>query len=81
MSAVAYWILQNIIVASQGEDSLLKKAIARDFKGKASPILYTIGIALSFYSEWFSVGVYAFVAIMWLVPDKRIERTIAHTED
>lgn len=81
MSAIAYWILQNVIVASQGENSLLKKAIVKDYKGKASPILYTIGIVFSFYSEWFSLGVYAFVEIMWLVPDKRIERTIAHSED
>lgn len=81
MSGVAYVILQNLIIASQGEDSLLKKAIAKDYKGKASPILYTTGIICSFFSEWLALIVYASVAIMWLVPDKRIERTIAHKDD
>ncbi|WP_309642285.1 TMEM175 family protein [Flavobacterium sp.] len=76
MAGTAYYILQNIIVKSQGENSLLKKAIGKDFKGNASPILYIIGIAFSFYNEWIAGGVYIFVALMWLVPDKRIERVI-----
>jgi uncharacterized membrane protein len=81
MAGIAYWILQNLIVASQGHDSLLKKAIGNDLKGKSSPILYTIGIVCSFFSGWLALAVYGSVAIMWLVPDKRIERTIAHKDD
>lgn len=80
MSGFAYWLLQNLIISSQGEHSILKKAIGRDWKGKSSPILYIIGIALSFYNEWLSGAIYIFVALMWLIPDKRIERTIAHME-
>jgi uncharacterized membrane protein len=80
MAGIAYWTLQNIIIASQGERSILKKAVGRDWKGKSSPILYIIGITLSFYNEWLSGAVYIFVALMWLIPDKRIERTIAHME-
>ncbi len=81
MAGIAYWILQSLIIASQGENSLLRKAIGKDFKGLSSPILYIIGIALSFYNAWFSGAVYILVALMWLIPDKRIERTIAHRED
>lgn len=81
MSGVAYVILQNLIVASQGENSLLKKAIGKDYKGKASAILYLLGIGVSFFNEWLSLAVYAFVAIMWLVPDKRIEHTLSRKED
>lgn len=80
MAGTAYYILQNIIIKSQGENSLLKKAIGKDFKGNASPICYIIGIAFSFYNEWIAGGVYILVALMWLIPDKRIERTIGNTE-
>ena len=80
MAGVAYYILQNIIVASQGKNSLLKKAIGKDFKGNASPIFYVIGIILSFFNEWLAGGVYILVAMMWLVPDKRIERMIGDIE-
>ncbi|OYU81791.1 MAG: hypothetical protein CFE23_02610 [Flavobacterium sp. BFFFF1] len=76
MAGVAYWILQSIIIKSQGQNSLLKKAIGRDLKGLSSPPLYVLGIGLSFYSEWLSGAVYIFVALMWLVPDKRIEKVI-----
>lgn len=80
MAGIAYWTLQNIIIADQGEKSILKKAVGRDWKGKSSPLLYITGIALSFYSEWLSGTIYIFVALMWLIPDKRIERTIDHVE-
>jgi len=80
MAGVAYWILQNLIIASQGKDSVLKKAVGKDWKGKSSPILYMIGIAFSFFNEWLSGAVYVFVALMWLIPDKRIERTLEHLE-
>jgi uncharacterized membrane protein len=80
MAGFAYWILQNIIIASQGKNSLLKRAVGNDFKGKSSPVFYIIGIAFSFYNEWASAAVYIFVALMWLIPDTRIEKVISNTE-
>lgn len=76
MSGVAYVILQNLIVASQGKDSVLRKAVGKDYKGKASAVLYLTGIGLSFFNQWLSLAVYTFVAIMWLVPDRRIEHML-----
>lgn len=81
LSAIAYFILQSSIISSQGEDSVLKKAVGKDWKGKVSPVLYIIGIIFSFFNEWLSGIMYVLVALIWLVPDKRIERTIAHTKD
>jgi len=81
MAGVAYWVLQNLIIASQGENSILKKAVGRDWKGKSSPPLYMLGIALSFYNAWLSGAVYIFVALMWLIPDKRIERMMAQMDE
>lgn len=78
MAGTAYFILQNLIIKSQGPNSVLKKAIGQDYKGKASPILYIIGIAFSFYNVWMAGAVYTFVALMWLIPDKRIERMMDH---
>ena len=76
MAAIAYWILQQLIIASQGPDSILKKAVGGDWKGKISPILYLIAISLAFWSHWISQGLYVFVALMWLVPDRRIENAL-----
>lgn len=76
MAAISYWILQQLIIASQGRDSLLKKAVRGDWKGKLSPVLYTIAIVLAFWSQWISIGLYVFVALIWLVPDRRIERVL-----
>jgi uncharacterized membrane protein len=73
LAAVAYFILQTAIVAEEGHDSKLKAALGRDLKGKVSPALYLAGIALSFIEPWFGVAIYVFVALMWLVPDRRIE--------
>ena len=80
MSGFAYLILQQRIIASQGEDSLLKKAVGSDWKGKLSPALYVVAILLAFLSSWLSVAVYVFVALMWVVPDRRIERILAGSE-
>jgi uncharacterized membrane protein len=76
MAAIAYFILQSFILKFHGENSLLSQAIGRDIKGKTSPILYVIAIIASFYNEWISGGIYVFVALIWLIPDKRIERII-----
>ncbi|MFC6997997.1 TMEM175 family protein [Rufibacter roseus] len=72
--SIAYWTLEQTIIRKNGKDSLLAKAIGYDLKGKISPLLYLTGIALSFWSSLAANGVYVFVALMWLIPDKRIER-------
>lgn len=76
MAAIAYSILQKTIIASQGESSLLAKVVGRDTKGKLSSLLYVAGIVTAFFSPTFSGFIYAAVALMWLVPDSRIERVI-----
>jgi uncharacterized membrane protein len=77
MAAIAYWILQQLIIASQGTHSLLKRAVGRDWKGKVSPLIYAIAIPTAYWSQWVSQGLYVLVALVWLVPDRRIENTLA----
>jgi len=74
MAAIAYFILQTLILNKHGKESILAKAIGNDFKGKISPILYVIGIFATWFSPLFAGGIYAVVALIWLIPDKRIER-------
>ena len=81
MAAIAYRILQQLIIASQGPDSLLKKAVGGDWKGKLSPVLYAMAVALAFLWQWFSIGLYVLVALIWLVPDRRIERVVKAEEN
>jgi uncharacterized membrane protein len=81
MAAIAYFILQRRIIASQGSNSLLATAIGKDWKGKLSPVLYLAAIPLAFMSSWISDGLFIFVALMWLVPDRRIERVLAKREE
>ncbi|MCI1187327.1 TMEM175 family protein [Hymenobacter sp. DH14] len=76
MAGVAYFVLQNCIIAIEGPHSALARAIGRDLKGKASPVLYLAGIAASFWQPWVAGGIYVAVALMWLIPDRRIERTL-----
>ena len=78
MAAIAYWILQELIIAAQGPDSLLKRAIGRDWKGKLSPVLYILAILLAFWSKWISLALYVLAALIWLVPDRRIEHVLAN---
>ena len=80
MAGIAFFILQQLIIASQGEDSILKKAVGKDLKGKISPVLYVIAIPFAFWFQWISIGLYVLVAIIWLVPDKRIERVLLNEE-
>jgi uncharacterized membrane protein len=80
MAGAAYYILQTTIVRGQGEDSLLAQAIGRDRKGKASPLLYVVAVAASFWQPWIAYGIYVLVAAMWLVPDRRIEHALAGRE-
>jgi uncharacterized membrane protein len=81
LAAIAYFILQSLIVASQGEGSLLAAAIGRDLKGKASPIIYVVAIAAAFLAPWIAGALYTLLAIMWLIPDRRIERAFAVREE
>jgi uncharacterized membrane protein len=76
-AALAYYGLQRAIIRDQGPGSLLAAAVGRDRKGKVSPVLYAAGIGLAFLSPLLSVAVYVVVALIWLVPDRRLERTIA----
>ncbi|GAA4773118.1 MULTISPECIES: TMEM175 family protein [Flavobacterium] len=82
MCGIAYVILQNLIIKTQGENSILSKAIGNDFKGKVSPVLYLIAIFSTYYHEAVSGIIYSLVALMWLIPDKRIEKIFkAEKED
>ena len=80
MTAIAYWILQQRIIAAQGEGSVLKRAIGNDWKGKLSPVLYVVAIIVAFLSPWISLAIYVLVALMWVVPDRRIERVLVGKE-
>ncbi len=75
-AGIAYWVLQNAIIAMQGKNSVLATAIGRDFKGKASPPLYIASIVFAFVSHWVAHVIFVAVALMWLLPDRRIERAV-----
>jgi len=79
-AALAYFLLQWVIIRSQGEGSVVARAVGRDLKGRLSPVAYALGIGLSFLAPWLAVTIYAAVALTWLVPDRRLERTMTHLE-
>ena len=76
-AALAYFALQAVIIRDQGEGSLVARAVGRDVKGKLSPLLCVLGIGLSFVDRWLAMAVYTVLALLWLVPDRRLERTVA----
>ena len=76
MPAIAYFLLQKAIMREQGPQSVLARALGSDIKGKISPLFYAVGIALAFIVPWVSIAIYVLVAVIWLIPDRRIERTI-----
>ncbi len=77
MAAVAYLILQSCIISAHGgKESLLAKAVEQDKKGKVSLLLYVVAIIAAFWNQWLADGLYVLVAIIWLVPDRRIERVL-----
>jgi uncharacterized membrane protein len=80
MAGVAYWVLQQRIIGTEGADSLLKRAIGRDWKGKSSLLLYAVAIGASFWVHWIAQAIYVGVALMWLVPDSRIERVVGRSD-
>ena len=81
MAAIAYYVLQRTIIAKEGGGSLLAQAIGKDRKGKLSPLLYFAAIPLAFVSAWIAAGLYVFVALLWFIPDPRIEREIEKREE
>jgi uncharacterized membrane protein len=80
-AALAYYLLQTALVRAAGEGSLLAAAIGRDVKGKLSPLLYCLGIGLSFANRWFGIAVYVVVALIWLTPDRRVERVLTQQDE
>ena len=80
MAALAYWLLQRTLIGLQGTDSLLGRAIGSDWKGKLSPVLYALGIVCTLWAAWIAQALYAAVAVMWLVPDRRIEGIVGDGE-
>ena len=76
MAAIAYWILVQAILAHEGPHSKLRAALGSDFKGKMSIVIYAVAVALAFVNQWISDALYVSVAMMWLVPDRRIEKTV-----
>jgi uncharacterized membrane protein len=77
MCVIAFFVMERVIVAAQGSDSPLKKAVGRDPKGKLSPLFYLSGVALAFYVPAISYALYALVAAIWLVPDRRVENALS----
>lgn len=80
MNGLAYFILQNLILSLHGKDSILSKALGKDYKGKSSPILYFIAILFAYKFPAIAGAIYIFVALMWLVPDKRIENIFSEND-
>ncbi len=76
MSGIAYYILAHRIIVAEGKESVLGAAIGSDLKGKISPVLYLIAIPLAFVSRWIAGALYVIVALMWLIPDRRIEKVV-----
>jgi uncharacterized membrane protein len=76
MPSIAYYLLQRAIVHRHGRHSVLAEALGSDIKGKISPILYASGIALAFFYPWVSIALYVLVALIWLIPDQRIENAV-----
>jgi uncharacterized membrane protein len=76
-AAIAYFLLTRALIALHGRESVLATALGRDFKGKVSVVIYAAAIPLAFLSSWLALGLYVLVAIIWLVPDRRIEKTLA----
>jgi len=81
MAAIAYWLLEQRIIAAQGADSLLQNAIGSDWKGKLSPLLYLVGIVLAFLSPLLSIAMYVLVAALWFIPDRRIEHALINRKN
>lgn len=80
MAAIAYWVLQQTIIATEGPTSVLKSAVGGDWKGKLSPIVYMLAIISTFGVKWIAQALYVLIALIWLIPDRRIERAMQRNE-
>jgi len=80
MAAIAYYLLERAIIRAQGPDSILKKAVGRDLKGKLSPLLYIVAIVATLLSTWIAEAIYVAVAMIWLIPDRRIENVLSRDD-
>ncbi len=81
MSAIAFAVLQATIICLDGQKSFLAQAVGKDIKGKLSDSLYLVAIIISFFNQWISLAIYLIVALMWLIPDSRIEKKILENEN
>src|SRR5438046_9932567 len=81
MAAIAYVVLERAISAKEGRDSLVAQAVGREWKGKLSLVLYLAAIPLAFVGPWIAAGLYVFSALLWLVPDPRIERKLENRKE
>jgi uncharacterized membrane protein len=81
MAGLAYNLLQMAIIRAQGPDSILKKAVGRDWKGKLSLVLCIVAIGATLLSAWIAVAILAALALIWLIPDRRIESVLRRTEN
>ena len=80
MAAIAYYLLQQAIIRAQGPDSILKRAVGRDWKGRLSPVLYVVAIVAARWAPWLSNAILVAAALIWLIPDRRIENVLPHPE-
>ena len=80
MAAIAYYVLERAIIRTQGPDSILKKAVGRDLKGKLSPVLYVMAIVATLVSPYIAGALYVVAALIWLIPDRRIENVLLRNE-
>jgi hypothetical protein len=78
MAAIAYWLLEQAIIAADGPRSVLRRAVGRDWKGKLSPLFYVAAILSTIWWQWVAEALYVLVALVWLIPDRRIERALKH---
>jgi uncharacterized membrane protein len=78
MAGIAYFILAQALLALHGRDSAISRAVGRDAKGKLSVAIYALSIPLAFVQAWLACVLFVLVAVIWLIPDRRIERTLAH---
>ena len=81
MAALAYYLLQQVIIRAQGLNSILKKAVGRDWKGKLSPVLYLIAIVATPFSTGISLAIFVATALIWLIPDRRIQKVLPRDGD
>ncbi len=77
LAAFAYFLLTRALIALHGQDSALAAALGQDFKGKVSLVIYAVAILLSFVTSWWACALYVLVAVMWLIPDRRIEKVLS----